>query len=53
MLQIIGKAILCELALDRISRSTGSNTVRISSLDHEAVDHAVKDQTVIKTLSDE
>ena len=34
----------------RVARAAHAGTVRAAALDHKAFDHAVKDQSVIKTF---
>ena len=48
--QIILETVVGELALDTVSRTTHSVAVRASALDHESLDHAVEDQSIIESL---
>lgn len=50
MLQLVDKAVLCELSFDGVARSACAVAVRAAALDHEAADDAVKDQTVIEAF---
>ena len=53
MLQIIGKAVLCKFALDAVAGAAHAVTVGASALNHKASDNPVKDQSVIKTFTDQ
>ena len=53
MLQVILITVLCKLTADMVSRSTGSNTIRISTLDHKAIDYTMEDQSIVKSLIDQ
>ncbi|MPN63595.1 hypothetical protein SDC9_211359 [bioreactor metagenome] len=53
VLERVGKAVLAELARDRVARSAHAGAGRVAALDHEAGNHAVEDQPVVKALLDQ
>lgn len=50
MLQIIFKAVARKFSFNTVAGAAHTIAVGTTALDHEAFNHAVKDQTVVKAL---
>ena len=50
VLEVVGKTVGRELALDAVAGAAGADALGVAALDHKAGDHAVEDQPVIEAL---
>ena len=53
VLEVVGNAVLDELALDAVAGTAHAGAVGAAALDHEARNHTVEDLAVIEALVDQ